>query len=290
MFGEQILNGLGIGCAYALIAAGYNVIFGVLKIVNLAYGEVFMAGAFSALVFARFVSPNPILMCLASIVGASITGLLVHFVAVKPLGNVSNVNSPRHLSVVVSTIGCSLVLQNLALEAFGGYTQPFPRFTDGFITVGRWHIEDVLIVNLLVTVLVGFTVSFLIRRTNVGLRLRAVSDNQVLAQSVGINVNADAVFSVVLSSALAGVAAILISQTSGGISPFMGSMYGFKGLVIVIVGGLGNTVGGILTALVTGLLEALTTGYISSSYRDAVAFGVLVSFIVARYSLTSRRR
>jgi len=110
---QQLLNGIGIGCTYALIALGYNLIFGVLKVVNLAYGEIFMVSAFATLFFASLLPGQPILIIIAALIVAVIIGALIHLLAVKPLGIVTDINSPRHLSVLISTLGCSLIFSTL---------------------------------------------------------------------------------------------------------------------------------------------------------------------------------
>lgn len=283
MFLQQMINGLGIGCTYALIALGYNLIFGVLKVVNLAYGEIFMVSAFVGLAASIFISANPFLVFTAAIAGAVITGLLIHIFAVKPLGNVSNLDSPRHLSVLVSTMACSLILHNLVLEVFGAYPQRFPRLIpDWHLTLLSIHMDGAIILNLAVSLIVMIALSLFLNHTLVGLRIRALSENKELALCNGIHTTKDEFLSVILSSGLAGLAAILISQVIGSISPFSGLSYGFKGLVVLIVGGVGNMTGAVVIALLLGLSEVLAVAYFSSSYRDAVAFSVLIILLIGK--------
>jgi len=262
---------------------GYNLTFGVLKIVNLAYGEIFMTGAFIALVISAYVSSNPVVILAAAIAGAILVGLLIHLLAVRPLGNVSSLDSPRHLSVLVSTLACSLVLHNLALEIFGAYPQKFPRL------VPEWHwafanarLDLALVLNLAVSFLTMAVLSFWLNRTLGGLRIRALSENRELALCTGVHTGKDEVLSVTLSSGLAGLAAVLISQEIGTVSPFTGMLYGFKGLVVLIVGGVGNMVGAVTVALLLGLSEVFAVVYFSSSYRDAVAFSFLLILLIGR--------
>lgn len=285
MFFEQLINGLQIGLTYLLIAMGYNLIFGVLKIVNLAYGEVVMVAAFSGLLFSQHVSKNAFLIVLAALVGAVASGLLIHFIAVRPLGNVSDINSPRHLAVVVSTIGMSLVLQNGALEMFGGYSQRFPQLFPGgqFYLFGS-SISTNLVVTFIASILMATLFFILVYRTSLGLRLRALSDNLELAMCIGIRVPTDRLTAIIVSSVLAGCAALLICQAIGTASPFIGTYYGLKGLIIVIVGGLGRTIPAVWLAIFLGVAETFTSAYVSSSYRDAITFAMLLAFIVLRPS------
>lgn len=283
MFFQQLLNGLGIGCTYALIALGYNLIFGVLKVVNLAYGEIFMVSAFATLVSASLLPGQPIIIILVALSVAVVTGLLIHLVAVKPLGDVTDINSPRHLSVLISTLGCSLILQNLAIEAFGGYPQRVPQLVPlRTFNVFGGQVELVLILNLGVSLIVMGILYLFLNRTFMGLRLRALSENAELSLCAGVRVSRDQLLSVTISSGLAGVAAILITQMIGTVSPYIGLSYGFKGLVVLIVGGTGNMPGTVVIALLLGISEVFTIAYISSSYRDAVAFALLVALLLIR--------
>jgi branched-chain amino acid transport system permease protein len=286
MFFQQLLNGIGIGCTYALIALGYNLIFGVLKVVNLAYGEIFMVSAFATLIFASLLPGQPILIIMAALVVAVVTGALIHLLAVKPLGTVTDINSPRHLSVLISTLGCSLILQHLAIEAFGGYPQRVPQLVPmrTFYVLGA-QFDFVLILNLGISLMVMGLLYLFLNRTLMGLRIRALSENAELALCTGVRTSWDEMLSVVISSGLAGVAAILITQMIGTVSPYIGLSYGFKGLVVLIVGGTGNMLGAVLIALLLGISEVFTVAYISSSYRDAVAFGLLVALLIIRAAM-----
>lgn len=283
MFIQQLLNGVGIGCTYALIALGYNLTFGVLRVINLAYGEVFMASAFAALSCALLLPELPALAVGAAVAAAILVGLLVHVLAVRPLGNVADVNSPRHLAVIISTMGCSLVIHNTALAIYGANPQRFPELLpDWRFIIKGVQVEGTLVVNLCVTTVVMCLLYLLLNRTAMGLRIRALSENKDLALGSGIRASRDEMFSVIISASLAGVAAVLISQSIGSISPHVGLSYGLKGLVVLIVGGSGNMAGAVTIALLLGVCEALVAGYLSSNYRDAIAFGLLVILLVGR--------
>lgn len=272
---EQLVNGLSVGCTYLLIAIGFNLIFGVQKIVNLAYGEIFMAAAYAGAIAAS-TGGNGLLIVGFAVTVAIVTGMVVYVCAVKPLGAVTDVNSPRHLSVIVSTIGFSLIIQNGTLLLLGGYPRPFPHLISG-------SPFRVTIVNLAAGTMTVAVVTATLRYTRIGLRLRALSDNPELALCTGVRAEHDKLISVIASSALAGVAAVLICQQIGVVSPFIGNLYGLKALVVVIVGGLGNMVGAAAVALVLGIAEILAVHWFSSSYRDAVAFTLLIGMLVVKY-------
>jgi branched-chain amino acid transport system permease protein len=272
---DQIVNSLAVGCTYLLIALGFNLIFGVQRIVNLAYGEIFMVAAYAAAWSARAAPGQVALIISSAIIAAAAAGLSVYLCAIKPLGEVTNVNSPRHLSVIVSTIGFSIVLQNAAILKFGAYPQRFPRFLgDSVIASTVWM--------MIGAVCIFFAVHMALRHTRAGLRLRAIADNPELALCTGIRTDHDKLLAVIFSSALAGVAALLICQQIGVVSPFIGSLYGFKALVVVIVGGLGNMRGAAFVALVLGSAEVATTVWLGSNYRDGVAFALLIGVLIFR--------
>jgi branched-chain amino acid transport system permease protein len=286
MLFQQLLNGIGIGCTYALIALGYNLIFGVLKVVNLAYGEIFMVSAYATLMFASLLPGQPLLVIPAVLMVAVSLGLVIHWVAVKPLGAVADIKSPRHLSVLISTLGCSLILQHIAIEVFGGYPQRVPQLLPArnFNLLGG-VVDSVLLLNLSIAFVVMASLYLFLSRTLAGLRIRAISENAELALCSGVRTSLDEMLSVVISSGLAGVAALSITQMIGTVSPYIGLSYGFKGLVILIVGGTGNMLGSVLIALLLGITEVFTVAYVSSSYRDGVSFGLLVLLLLVKGAL-----
>jgi branched-chain amino acid transport system permease protein len=186
MFTQQLLNGLGIGCTYALIALGYNLIFGVLRVVNVAYGEIFMVSAFATFVLADVFPGQPILTVAATLLVAVLAGLVVHLIGVKPLGEVTDINSPRHLSVIISTLGCSVVLQYLAIELFGAYPHRVPRlFPERSFKILNSQVDLTLILNIVISLVAMFLLYALLNRTLTGLRMRAVSENSELARCGG---------------------------------------------------------------------------------------------------------
>jgi branched-chain amino acid transport system permease protein len=283
---QQLLNGIGIGLTYVLIALGYNLIFGVMRVLNLAFGEVFMIAAMLSLAFVERFPAYAALAPAVAVLGAVVIGLLVHSVAITPLGRVSDLDSPRHLSVMITTIGAALVLQNAAILVFGGYPQRFPPLVnDVYLEIGTIQVRSTILLDLVVAAAALSVLAHLIYRTRFGLRVRAIADNPELAAGTGIRIPIDEFAVVALSSALAGLAAFLTAQTVGAVSPYFGVMFGFKGLVVVILGGLGNFRGAVVAGLTLGIVEVSAVEFISSSYRDAVAFGLLLLFLVWRGQL-----
>jgi branched-chain amino acid transport system permease protein len=280
--GQQLVNGVELGLTYALVAFGYNLSFGVLRVVNLAYGDVLMVSAYAATFASVTLRANALATVICAFLVALALGLSIHIVAVRPLGNVADINSPRHLLVLVSTLGCSLVIQHLVLLAFGGYPVRFPQILPQSFHLAGLYVHGGAPISMVVSLvlLVGLTV--LLRSTAIGLRLRAIAENRDLAQTNGVRVDRDELFCVALSSGLAAVAALMAGDFSGAVSPYTGSLYGLKGLIVVIVGGRGNMWGSVLVGLGLGLAEIGAVAFGSSSYRDAVAFCLLLVVIFIR--------
>lgn len=280
---QQLLNGIGIGLTYALIALGFTLAFGVMRVLNLAFGEVFMLGAMASLAFVERVPAYAALAPAVAMAAAVAAGLLVHWLAVAPLGRVSELDSPRHLGVMITTIGAALVMQNAALLAFGAYPRRFPPLVPEVdVGVGSVRVPAAVLLDLAAAAAALLLLAHVVQRTRFGLRLRAIADNPELAAASGMRIPAHEAAAVALSSALAGLAGLLTAQTVGAVSPWFGVTFGFKGLVVVILGGLGSFRGAVAAGLALGVLEAMAAGFVSSSYRDAVAFGLLLAYLLWR--------
>jgi len=282
MIAQQLLNALGIGCTYALIALGYNLIFGVLKIVNLAYGDIFMVGAFSGYACSLFTT-NLFAVSVAAMFGSACASAIVYFIGIRPIGHVSDIDSHRHLMVLASTIGWSFVLENLAILTCGAYPHSFPHFYFELRSSS-------VIVNTALRVGIEMTAALvmmcglllLLKKTRLGLRLRAISENPELSSCAGIDVWKDQTFAVLISGVLAGAAAVLVCGSTGMVSPFIGTSYGMKGLVVIIIAGLGNVNGVLWISLLLGLVEVASVNLFSSSYRDGFAFAALVLLLACK--------
>ncbi|MEO6325953.1 MAG: branched-chain amino acid ABC transporter permease [Thermoanaerobaculia bacterium] len=289
MVSQQVLNALGIGCTYALVSLGYSLTFGTLRVVNVAYGEVFMFSAMAA-VGANAVLPHPTIVVASALLTAVLLGLGVHLLAVRPLGRVSDVNAPAHLSVVVSTMGCSIVLQNTALALFGGYPRPFPHIFSSKAAVlasGLVTNFGVLVGGVLALALTA-ALAILLRRMPLGLEMRAIAENPTLAGLSGISVPRIELMTVAISSLLAGAGALLVGEIVGTISPFIGLQYGMKSIVIIVVGGARNPIGTVMVAFALAGAEVLAVALGFSTYRDGIAF-LLLLLVGAGRSVRARR-
>lgn len=277
MLGQQLVNGVMLGGVYALIAIGYTLIFGVLGMLHLAHGEVFMVGAFIGLVAATYFSGQVVVAIVAAMLGTGILGLLIERVAFRPL------RRAHHLAPLATTIGAGIVLQETARAYFGAEQQGFPSI----IGLETWELGPLRVSSVQVfivasaLVLMGILHLFL-TRTEAGRAMRATAEDPVVAGFLGVNVGAVILMTFFVGSALAGAAGVLVGLAYNAVHPFIGVMMGIKGLVVMLLGGLGNVTGAMVGGLILGVLEVLGAGYLASSYRDAFAFGALMLILLVR--------
>jgi branched-chain amino acid transport system permease protein len=283
---QQLINGLGLGAIYALIALGYTMVYGVLRFINFAHADVLMLGAFSAFYLAPAVermmggtsAVGVILVFVAAAAICAAIGITIERLAYRPLRN-----RPR-LTVLITAIGVSLFIEFTGQHksVFGASPQPFPRmipektFHFGNVIVSG---NDLLMIGVTVALLAGMW--FIVQRTRVGTAMRAVSHSQQAALLMGVPVNRIISFTFGLGSALAAIAGILYSIKAPGIEPLMGVQPGLRAFIAAVLGGIGNLPGAVLGGLIIGLLETIAGGIPGlSNYRDAIAFGILILILL----------
>lgn len=280
LFLQQLINGIVTGSTYALVAIGYTLIFGVLQILNLAHGEIFMAGAFIGLLLVTLAG-MPLLVAVAgAMIGAALLGWLMDLTALRPLRR----RQVSHLAPLMSTIGVSLLLSQTGEVLFGVGQKQFPYFEPTRYSFGGLSITGTALTILGVSIVLMLGLTYLLQRTRIGFAMRAVAENPNVAKLLGVNTQAVIVFTVMLASALGGAAGVLVGRQFDAVYPYMGLEYGLKGLVALIAGGLGNVPGAMAAGLLLGMAETIAVGYLASSYRDAVAFGVLILVLILRPS------
>jgi branched-chain amino acid transport system permease protein len=296
LFIQQLLNGVSLGSIYALIALGYTMVYGVLRFINFAHGDIYMLGAFSGFViapaisrlipldkFEQFTPGNTIqiiigagLVMAISMVICAITGVLVERIAYRPLRE-----RPR-LTVLITAIGVSLFIQNMTQFFFGPQPRAFPQLIPvqavpglGDLTVLTTQAAIILSTAGLLIVL-----HLIVTRTKMGLAMRALSVNPTACSLMGVNNDAVISFTFALGSALAAAAGILVSMDSPEITPMMGNLPGIKAFVAAVLGGIGNLPGAAIGGLIIGVLETLVVGYLRPEMRDAIAFAVLIIILL----------
>lgn len=276
MLVEQLVNGLMLGAVYALIAIGYTLIFGVLGLLHLAHGEVFMVGAFAGLVAVRATGSVLIAMVAAMLV-TGVLGLLIERVAFRPL------RGAHHLAPLATTIGVAIVLQETTRWYFGAEQQGFPpTLATEVWQLGPLRISSVQVFMLVAALVLMGALTLILARTRAGRAIRATAEDANVAALLGVNVSASVLLCFFIGSALAGAAGVLVGIAYNSVHPFIGVSMGIKGLVVMMIGGLGNVPGAVLGGLLLGVLEVLGAGYLASSYRDAFAFGALMLILLVR--------
>ncbi len=282
-FLELILGGLTRGSIYALIALGYTMVYGIIQLINFAHGEIYMIGAFTALIFTSVLTllgfneiAVIVLASLAAVIYSSAYGYTVEKIAYKPLRHA------QRLSPLISAIGMSIFLQNYVLLAQTSDFLPFPNLIPEFefIKPYRHIISSSEIVILITTSTAMILLTFLIKFTRTGKAMRATAQDRNMAMLVGVNVNRVISITFVIGSALAALGGVLIASHVGQINFYVGFIAGIKAFTAAVLGGIGSIPGAVLGALVLGLTESFATGYISSDYEDVFAFGLLVLILI----------
>ncbi|MFS8581308.1 MAG: branched-chain amino acid ABC transporter permease [Limnochordales bacterium] len=279
VLGQQLLNGLVTGSAYALIALGYTMVYGVLQLINFAHGEIYMVGAFVGLLLVTVVK-LPFLAALPlAMLAAALVGVTVEFVAYRPLRRSSR------LAVLISAIGMSIFLQNVALWIFGPATRSFPPpFQVSVLQIGPLRTNTLALLTLGVALVMMVGLHYLVRHTKTGKAMRAVAQDRDTAALMGINVNRTIALTFLIGSSLAAAAGVMVGMLFNAVVPTMGVMPGLKGFVAAVLGGIGNIPGAMLGGIVLGLAETMGVALLSSQWRDAIAFAILILVLLYKPS------
>ena len=282
-FLQQLVNGLSLGSIYALIALGYTMVYGVLRLINFAHGDVYMVGAYVGYYLSRKLQGkepsliSAILVMLGSMVVCALLGMLIERLAYRP------VRREARLTLLITAIGVSLFIENLAQLVFGPDPKFFPSLaprTD--FLVGGVRLTSEQITVIVVSVLLMLLLRYFILKTRTGKAMRAVSFSLDASRLMGISTDWIISITFALGSALAAAAGVLIGMQIPKIDPLMGIMYGLKAFVAAVLGGIGSIPGAVLGGLLIGISEVMVVGYLSSTYREAIAFGILILVLILR--------
>jgi branched-chain amino acid transport system permease protein len=276
---QQLANGVFLGAVYALFAIGYTLIFGVLDILNLAHAAIFMLAAFVALALVGLGVPLVLAVALA-LVFAGLVGVLLDRVAFAPLRR----RNAGTLVPLISSIGAAIIMQGVARGIWGPDEHRFPSnaLSTSELHVGSLTVGALDLVILGVALALMGILSYVMRSTPLGRSIRAVAEDRVAAALLGIDIERAIALTFFIASALGGAAGILIGLQYNSVSLDMGSRIELKGLAIIILGGMGSVTGAVIGAFILGAVETLSVAYISSSWRDAIAFGVMFLILVLR--------
>ncbi len=290
-FLQQLVNGVSLGAVYGLIALGYTMVYGIIGMINFAHGDIYMVGAFIALIFLTLLSALgitslPIALALVLIVTVAITSLYgwtVERVAYRPLRT-----APR-LAPLISAIGVSIVLQNYVQLAQGARVKVLPPLITGSVTLSssdEFNVTisamQIIIIVVTIALMGGFT--WLIQATPLGRAMRATEQDMTMAALVGVDVDRTISATFVIGAGLAAVAGLLVTLYYGVIDFYLGFVAGIKAFTAAVLGGIGSLPGAMLGGLLIGVVEALWSGYFSSAYKDVAVFAILILVLILKPS------
>ncbi|RST59044.1 branched-chain amino acid ABC transporter permease [Siminovitchia terrae] len=277
---EQIINGLTLGSIYAIVALGYTLVFGVLNIINMGHGEIFMFGAFMGVLVTSVLGMPLYVAFIAAIIVTAVIGYLMERLALRPLRGKKGVS---HLAPLISTIGVSIFLENLAHHLFGAGNKPFrTQLSEMSIQIGSVSVYYVQIVIFIIAIILMVGLSFWLSKAKAGKALRASAENLEVASLLGVDTKKMITLTVVIASAMGGVAGVLVGLAFNSVAPQMGLSIGLKGLAIIILGGMGSVNGAMAGGLILGLSETMVVAFGDSGYRDAIAFVAIIVILIVR--------
>jgi len=280
-FLQQLLNGLSLGAIYALIALGYTMVYGVLRFINFAHSDVFMVGAFIGYYLGKHVPEGTVwggvVVLAGAMIGCALLGMLIERLVYRPL------RSSPTLNVLITAIGVSLLLEYSGQLVFGAAPRTFPAiFPATNFHLGELSISSNQLIVIGVTVILLLALNFIVMKTKIGTAMRAVSLNPKAASLVGINNDFVISFTFAIGSAMAAAGGILYALNYPSIDPLMGVLPGLKAFVAAILGGIGNIPGAALGGLLLGTVETFVGGSEWSTYKDAIAFAILIIILLFR--------
>ncbi|HEX5110232.1 MAG TPA: branched-chain amino acid ABC transporter permease [Vicinamibacterales bacterium] len=285
-FLQQLINGLSLGAIYALIALGYTMVYGVLRLINFAHGDVYMLGAFAGYYLANALNldANPsvlgaIVVTTGAMAACALIGIVIERFAYRPVRHHSRLTS------LITAIGVSLLLEYGGQVVFGATPRFFPQMIRSEIySLGGVQITNQNLLIIIITVVLMFALEYIVHRTRIGKAMRATSFNLSVAKLMGINTDLVIAFTFALGSAMAAVGGVMVALAIPRIDPLMGLMTGLKAFVAAVLGGIGNIPGAMIGGVLIGLMETWIGATAYSTYRDAVAFGVLILILLFRPS------
>ncbi|MEG0265546.1 MAG: branched-chain amino acid ABC transporter permease [Erysipelotrichaceae bacterium] len=276
---QQLINGLSLGSIFALVALGYTMVYGIIKLINFAHGDIYMLGAYIGYLAVSSLHVNFFVALIISMVVCAIAGVIIEKVAYKPLRNSSRIAS------LITAIGVSFLLEYVMMYLMGPTNRSFPQVLDNqAYKFGGVTITSLQIIIFTTSITLMVLLQFIIKKTKMGKAMRAVSTDPDAAQLMGINVNSTISFTFALGSALAGAAGILVAIYYNSVTPLMGITPGLKAFIAAVFGGIGIIPGAMIGGLAIGVIETLVAGYGSSLIKDAVVYLVLIIILLIKPS------
>ncbi len=278
-FFQQVINGISLGSIYALIALGYTMVYGIIKLINFAHCDIYMIGAYTGFFCMTSLNLGLIPSMLIAMVLCMILGATIEKVAYKPLRNASRI------TVLITAIGVSLLLEYGMMFLVGANVRAYPAMTGILaekVSIGGLSVpmQNFFIVGI--TVLLMVLLQFVVKKTKLGKAMRAVSQDADAARLMGINVNSTISFTFMLGSALAGAAGVMVGVYYTSINPLMGYLPGVKAFIAAVFGGIGSIPGAMIGGFFIGMVEVMVAGYASSLFKDAVVFAILILILIVK--------
>jgi len=278
-FLQQMVNGISLGSIYALIALGYTMIYGIIKLINFAHCDVYMIGAYIGFAATTYANLGFFPALIISMVACSVLGMIIEKIAYKPLRNSSKI------AVLITAIGMSLLLEYVMMFFVGAEVRSYPEvLSEASFNIGSIVINMQQIYIVLTSIALMIILQFIVKKTKIGKAMRAVSVDKDAAQLMGIKVDSTISFTFAIGSALAGAGGVLVGIYYNSIDPLMGMMPGLKAFVAAVFGGIGSIPGAMIGGLSIGVLETLVSGYGNSMYRDAFVFAFLIIILILKPS------
>ena len=277
-FLQQMINGLSLGSIYALIALGYTMVYGIIKLINFAHGDIYMLGAFTAFYATTFFHLNFFVALIIAMLLCGVLGVLIERIAYKPLRHATRITA------LITAMGVSYVLE-YTMQYFAGSdfkTFPTDLLENTAFSLGGVRITMMQIYIFVITIILMVLLTYIVNKTKMGRAMRAVSVDEDAAKLMGINVDTTISFTFFLGSCLAGVAGVLVGVYYNSINPLMGMTPGLKAFIAAVFGGIGNIPGAMIGGLFIGIAETLVTAYGSSLYKDAIVYVILILALILK--------
>lgn len=276
-FLQQVINGLSLGSIYALIALGYTMVYGIIKLINFAHGDIYMLGAYVAFITTTYFGFSFFPAMIASMVVCGILGVLIERIAYKPLRHATRI------AALITAIGVSYVLEYTTQYVMGSEVKTYPTLlSNASFTLGPVTISMQQVYIFTITIILMIALQLIIKKTKMGRAMRAVSVDEDAAKLMGINVDTTISFTFLLGSSLAGVAGILVGIYYNSIDPLMGMIPGLKAFIAAVFGGIGSVPGAMIGGLFIGIAETMVVAYGSSLYRDAIVYLILILILIIK--------
>jgi len=284
-FLQQSLNALQLGSIYALIALGYTMVYGILTMINFAHGDLFMVGAFFCFIISSTFKLPFVPTLLLSMAGVALLGVAIERFAYRPLRQ-----APR-VSAVITALGVGILLENIMLVIYP-YPQSVPRLLpNASWTIGGVTVSLLQIIIVMLSLVLMLLLDFIVRKTMVGMAMRAISWDKTIVPLMGVPLNAVISATFALGTGLGAAAGVMYSQAFPVIDPYMGILIGWKAFISAVVGGIGNVRGAMIGGFILGSVEIMVAAFFPSTYRDFVAFTLLLVLLIFRpYGILGKPR